>query len=50
MRESNHYFVFYLPGEFSVRPSWDLASQDNPECHGITMGLVGKLRPHKSVL
>ena len=30
-----------------VRPAWDLAGQDNPECLGIVWGLVGKLTIHQ---
>ncbi len=43
----NNLWISRVTGDFSIRPSWDLASQDNPECHGITAGLVGKVRPHK---
>ena len=32
---------------FKVRPAWDLAGQDNPECLGIVWGLVGKLTIHQ---
>ena len=33
-------------GRFEVRPSWDLAGQENPECLGIVWGLYGKLSIH----
>ena len=33
-------------GRFEVRPSWDLAGQENPECLGIVWGLYGKLAIH----
>ena len=33
-------------GKFEVRPSWDLAGQENPECLGIVWGLYGKLTIH----
>jgi hypothetical protein len=36
-------------GEFSLRPSWDLASEANPECLGSIMGLVGKVNLHASM-
>ena len=33
-------------GRFEVRPSWDLAGQENPECLGIVWGIYGKLSIH----
>jgi hypothetical protein len=36
-------------GEFSLRASWDLASEANPECLGTIMGLVGKINLHASM-
>ncbi len=37
-------------GALSTRPSWEVASQDDPECLGLTWGLVGKLRmPRKEL-
>lgn len=42
----NNLWVSRRTGRFEIRPSWDLASQDNPECLGIFMGLVGKLTVH----
>ena len=45
----NNLFVCRRTGEFSIRPAWDLASQDNPECLGLVMGLVGKLRLHRDL-
>ena len=35
--------------QFSIRPSWELASETNPECLGAVWGLVGKLRIHPGV-
>jgi hypothetical protein len=32
-----------------LRPSWDLASEANPECLGSIMGLVGKVNLHASM-
>ena len=43
--ESN-VLVSRRTGKFEVRPSWDLASQDNPECLGLVWALVGKVRVH----
>ena len=36
-------------GQFSLRPSWDLASEANPECLGTIMGLIGKINLHASM-
>ena len=33
-------------GQFQIRPSWDLAGQENPECLGLVWGLFGKLSIH----
>ena len=37
-------------GKFEARPSWDLASQDNPECLGLVWALYGKFRPHPDLV
>ncbi|TRY69034.1 hypothetical protein TCAL_01419 [Tigriopus californicus] len=39
-------FIQRANGAVSVRPSWDPAQQENPECLGLVMGLVGVLRVH----
>jgi hypothetical protein len=33
-----------------MRPSWDLASQDNPECLGMVWALIGKLSIHRDLV
>ena len=38
-----------LTGEFSMRASWDLAQESNPECLGAVWGLVGKLKVHPNL-
>ena len=43
----NNVLVSRSTGKFEVRPAWDLAGQDNPECLGIVWGLVGKLKIHQ---
>ena len=43
----NNVWVSRSTGRFEVRPAWDLAGQDNPECLGIVWGLVGKLKVHQ---
>ena len=42
----NNLWISRATGRPQVRPSWDLASQDNPECHGVIWALLGILRPH----
>lgn len=39
-------FVHRSTGALAIRPSWDLAEQNNPECLGLVMGLVGVFRVH----
>ena len=46
----NNVWVSRSTGRFEVRPAWDLAGQDNPECLGIVWGLVGKLKIHQGGL
>jgi hypothetical protein len=36
-------------GQFQIRPSWDLAAQENPECLGIVWALYGKVNVHPDV-
>ena len=36
-------------GNFSMRASWDLAQESNPECLGAIYGLVGKLKVHPNM-
>ena len=38
-----------VTGEFSMRASWDLAQESNPECLGAVWGLVGKLKVHPNM-
>ena len=45
----NNVWVSRSTGRFEVRPAWDLAGQDNPECLGIVWGLVGKLKVHQDL-
>ena len=42
-------FVSKSSGLFEIRPSWDLAGQDNPECLGIVWALYGKIVVHPDV-
>ena len=45
----SNLFVCRRTGKFSMRPAWDLVSQDNPERLGMVMGLVGKLKLHRDL-
>jgi len=42
-------WICRLTGTFSIRASWDLASESNPECLGAVWGLVGKLKIHPNL-
>ena len=33
-----------------IRPSWDLAAQNNPECLGLVYAVLGKFQDHHSSL
>ena len=43
--ESN-LWIHRNSGQFSVRPSWDLASLENPVCLGLVYGIIGKFTLH----
>ena len=48
-RSETSLWVCRKTGKFSVRPPWDLAEQENPECLGLVWGLYGKLDIHPDV-
>lgn len=48
-RSETSLWVCRKTGRFSVRPPWDLAAQENPECLGLVWGLYGKLDIHPDV-
>ena len=59
---TDHHYIFHQlvqsehalwvnrhTGHFSMRASWDLAQESNPECLGAIYGLVGKLKAHPNM-